>query len=284
MDLEQTLLRYPEQRCETASGVLSWREAGSGEPIVLLHGISSEAASWVLQLQGLEPDFRVIAWNAPGYGSSTPLASETPLATDYASVLGDLVDMLSLERFTLVGHSLGALIAVAYASSSLDRLQRLVLLSPARGYAEADEAERRQKYNRRMDMLERLGPSGLARERSALMVSADAPPRAVAWVARNIRRINPIGYRQAARMLADEDIARYAQRYTQPVAVFSGVADRITPVEKCRLVAGEFEVASYESLPGLGHALYVEDPVRINARLRHQAALQLTSAQWSTDQ
>lgn len=270
---EQAIAALPEHRAAVGEGVVAWREAGSGTPMVLLHGISSGAASWAPQLAGLaDTGLRVIAWDAPGYGASSALATRTPSAADYAHVLAAWVDALGLPRFTLVGHSLGALMAAAYASAHPERVGRLVLMSPARGYAEAGAEEREERFRRRMEMLELLGPEGLARERAAALLSPQAPAEAVAWVARNMRRLHPAGYRQAARMLADDDISRYARGCDMPVAVLCGSADRITPEEKCRAIAGLFRTATFEAVPGPGHALYIEDPARINAILRGHAA------------
>ena len=267
MDYARLLADCPERQCTGRAGTIAYREAGAGPALVLLHGISSGAASWAAQLGGLRDEFRVIAWDAPGYGASSPLAAATPRASNYAEVLADLVDALSLEAFTLVGHSLGALMAAAYAQRFPQRVNRLVLMSPARGYGHADSAERERKLTHRLAMLDRLGPEGLARERASALLSPEAPLDAVSWVAHNMRRIHPEGYRQAARMLADEDIGRYATPCEAPVSVLSGEADTITPVERCRAVAAEFGNANYECMPALGHALYIEDPARINTIL-----------------
>ncbi|EGD01141.1 putative hydrolase, partial [Burkholderia sp. TJI49] len=74
-----TLLgQFPEQRCAAgAAGTIGYREAGAQQagrtlPVVLLHGIGSGAASWVCQLDALGASRRVLAWDAPGYGASTP--------------------------------------------------------------------------------------------------------------------------------------------------------------------------------------------------------------------
>src|SRR5262249_50139981 len=127
----------------------------------------------------------------------------------------------------------------------------------------------------RLGMLERLGPEGMARERTAAMLSPAASPEALAWVAWNTRRLHPAGYAQAARMLAHDALAHYAPRCTASVAVFSGTADGITRVEECRAAAAMFAKASYETIDGVGHALYIEQPARINqilTRLAHDAA------------
>lgn len=265
---EQTLAAYAEQRCLIADGSISWRESGSGSAVVLLHGISSGAASWVDQLSGLQAHARVLAWNAPGYGRSDALLTQTPLASDYARALAQWVDAIHLETFILVGHSLGALMAAAFAGAQPTRVRRLILMSPARGYANATPTERERRYADRITKLERLGPDGMARARAAALLSPSAPADAVDWVAWNMRQLHPGGYRQAVWMLTHDDIGRYANDYAGPVTVLSGIADNITPVERCEAVAAEFAGATYTSVSGLGHALYLEDPVRTNGILQ----------------
>lgn len=90
---------------------------------MLLHGISSGAASWQQQFASLGQNQRLIAWDAPGYGLSDGLNTTQPSAVDFATRLQALVDVLQLESFVLVGHSLGALIASAYASLQAARLK-----------------------------------------------------------------------------------------------------------------------------------------------------------------
>lgn len=267
MNYQQLASVYPERICATASGQVSYREAGSGTAVVLLHGISSGAVSWLGQLAGLKDHRRVIAWNAPGYAATTPLAMGTPSAADYATVLADFVDAMQLERFVLVGHSLGALMATAYAQAHAERLAGLVLLSPARGYGEASQHERDSKLTGRLQRLDTLGLDGMARERATALVSSTAAAPVVAWIGATMRGLNVAGYRQAARMLADDDIGRYAANLDLGVAVRSGDADNITPVAKCQAIADMFAHASYASLAGLGHAFYLEACVQTNQLL-----------------
>ena len=65
--------------------------AGSAaQTVVLLHGISSSAASWLDVALALRPDWRVLAWDAPGYGASTALPQTHPRDTDYAAETSEL--------------------------------------------------------------------------------------------------------------------------------------------------------------------------------------------------
>ena len=69
------------RRIEGGGSVFTCSEAGAGTPLVLLHGIGSAARAFDDQLAGLSDRLHVIAWDAPGYGGSTPLAPESPKAS-----------------------------------------------------------------------------------------------------------------------------------------------------------------------------------------------------------
>ena len=124
-----------------------FREQGSGIPLMLLHGISSGAASWHKQmaLNG----FRVLAWDMPGYGESPMLAVARANAGDYADALAAMLDRAGVWQTVLVGHSLGALVASAFAAKFPDRVIHLVLADAAQGYGNAAPEQREQVWRNR---------------------------------------------------------------------------------------------------------------------------------------
>ncbi|MBS0926809.1 alpha/beta fold hydrolase, partial [Klebsiella michiganensis] len=106
-----------------------FREQGSGTPLTLLHGISSGAASWHKQMA--LPGYRVLAWDMPGYGESPMLATARADAGDYADALARMLDRAGVQKTVLVGHSLGALVAAAFAARYPQRVRYLVLADVA---------------------------------------------------------------------------------------------------------------------------------------------------------
>ena len=261
---EARLSRFPAQRIAAARHTLGYREAGAASrgvalPVVLLHGIGSGAASWVQQLEALGGERHTLAWDAPGYGESTRVAPASPVAADYAAALTDWLDALGVERCVLVGHSLGAIMAGAFAAAHPSRVTGLLLLSPAAGYGAASQAERDSKRAARLALLDELGPEGLAEKRSANMLSAHAGADARAWVRWNMARIVPAGYAQATHLLANADLAADLARYDGRVAVAVGADDTITPPAACERVARAAR-ASLAVVPRAGHAGYVEAP------------------------
>lgn len=264
------LERCPAVPVETAAGVVTVRRSGRGDTnIVLLHGIGSGAASWAWQLEDLAAAFRVTAWNAPGYGGSAPPASDWPGADDYAAVLDALLGALDIERCLLVGHSLGALVAARYAADNPDRVAGLLLADPARGHAHLDEAERRRHLEDRIGRFRRLGAVAHAAERGPGLLSDDASPDQVALIRHNMERLDAEGYLRAARLLSAGDIYRDAARIACPSLVVCGAEDRITPPADCHAVAQAFAGdCPFVTIPGAGHASYIEARARFNEIVR----------------
>ena len=82
---------------EVAGLSVSYRQAGMGAPLVLLHGFLCDSRCWMPQLSGLSDRFRVVAWDAPGAGASSD-APDTFTTTDYARCLAGFLDTTSSRR------------------------------------------------------------------------------------------------------------------------------------------------------------------------------------------
>ncbi len=271
MTPREALARYPLRSTALAGGArVSHRESGHGAAVthVLLHGIGSASGSWVRQLDAAHGKaLRVLAWDAPGYGGSSALAADWPQAGDYAERLWAWLDALGAKApITLVGHSLGALMAARAALQAPQRVQRLVLLAPAAGYGDAEPALREQKLHDRLATLQRLGPQGMAQARAAAMLSPAAPGELVDAVRESMAQVIPAGYTQAARLLAQGTLARDLAQWRGAVAVASGAADGITPPASCQAIAKAAGVA-WNDLGSVGHACPLEAPGQVNALL-----------------
>ena len=275
MPLIDQLRRFATASTTTPQGVVQYRRACSpgysGRVThVLLHGIGSASASWLAQLQcvdrGVASGRQVVAWDAPGYGGSEALAAQAPVAADYAARFWEWIAAMGADAsapFTLVGHSLGALMAASAAVRRPARVARLVLLAPAQGYANASAEVRERKLSERLASLAQLGPAGMAKKRAAAMLSTNASSEQVAFVEYVMAGIQPHGYTQAARMLAGGDVLADLQQLPCPVTIASGSADTVTPPDACQALAQKIE-ASYVSLGAVGHNCALEAAVEVN--------------------
>ncbi|NJN18757.1 MAG: alpha/beta hydrolase [Oscillochloris sp.] len=118
----------PLQRRTTNSGASAYRTSGVGSPVVLLHGWGASSRYWVGAPQFLTAQRTLIAPDLPGFGAGEPPSGPTTLNSMVRHVI-DLADAMGLERFALVGHSLGAGVALLLAAHYPERVDRLALVS-----------------------------------------------------------------------------------------------------------------------------------------------------------
>lgn len=271
--MEQRLqAQFPETLVTVADGSqVAWREAGditSDFAVVMLHGISSGAASWFDVAQVLGRKARVLAWDAPGYGASTALSKSAPSDADYANALAQSLQALGVQRCVLVGHSLGALMAARFAvEAGAACVQQLVLISPAGGYGNPAKAEQRAKVRSgRLSSLAEKGVEGLAAVIDQRLVSANGSETARAWVRWNTARMHASGYAQAVELLCESDLGQAAGKLSMPVQVWVGGEDVVTTPANCQGWAEKLG-APFATLEGAGHASPVEIPQVIADRL-----------------
>ena len=137
-------------------------------PVLFVHSFAGSAAHWEAQMAHLRPTRRVVALDLRGHGQSdSPQTQSAYMVEAMARDIGAAADALGLQRFVLVGHSLGGAVASAYAVAQPQRVAGLVLVgAPGRTPAEqsmpvmtslrADYAKTSEGYWR--SLLEGVGP------------------------------------------------------------------------------------------------------------------------------
>jgi pimeloyl-ACP methyl ester carboxylesterase len=247
----------------------SYLDQGRGPALVLLHGIGSAARSFDRQIAGLASYYRVVAWDAPGYGGSTNLAPGDPTAADYATALAAFLDALGVHACHLLGHSLGCLMAARFAVLNPERVLSLSLCSIAAGHGALPAEERQKLLDQRVNDLAALGPRAMAEKRAPRLLGSAAPPSALERVVDAMGSVQPEGYGQAARMLSTGDIRADVRRFSArlPGQIIYGDGDLITPPARNTEVAAIWPTAAVHVIRGAGHALYLEQPDPFNSIL-----------------
>lgn len=234
-------------------------EAGSGAALLMLHGVGGNAQAWAPVMPMLAAQCRAIAWNAPGYGGSTPFPASVPVVEDYAAAALRLLDALGLERVDVLGHSMGGLIAAKLASIAPHRVARLVLADCSSGHRGYDERKRAQILATRMSQ-DTSDPEAYARTRAPRLLSANARPEQLALAIGMLSRLEQPGFSQGARMVSDADIFAFASQVGADTAVLCGTEDGITPEALNRRIAQAIAGASYWPIEGAGHWSFLEQP------------------------
>lgn len=250
---------FPENTLDLGDVRFSYRTCGQqGPQVVLLHGISSGAASWASCAAHLSDSARVLAWDAPGYGSSTPLSQAAPTAADYAQRLSRLLEALQIDSCVLVGHSLGALMAAAYAQEQASRVKAMLLVSPAIGYGERSDAA--QVRASRLAGLEQ-GIAAMAEKLPGRLLSSDATPAQRQQVRDVALQLHAQGYAQAVEMLCAEDLNRY-QQLPFLTRVYCGEYDAVTTPAQSLDYAERHDL-SFGLIRDAGHACHVEQGAQL---------------------
>jgi pimeloyl-ACP methyl ester carboxylesterase len=251
--------------------VVSVRECGKGPVVVCLHGIGSGAASWLDTAALLASQARFIAWDAPGYGESTPLAPPHPRPPTMQRVCTPCSTHSTSTPACWSATRSAPLRIAAAAGAPGSRIRRLVLVSPAIGYGAPSRAEARAKVRaERLAALDELGIAGMAAQRSGRLVSDKATELARQWVRWNMARLNDRGYRQAVELLCNADLLADLPP-PMSVRVACGALDVVTPPEACEAVSRQCGVP-LELVDDAGHAGYVEQPQAVAALLRESLA------------
>jgi pimeloyl-ACP methyl ester carboxylesterase len=115
------------RRIPGPAGKLAVDDGGKGAPVVFVHSLAGNTGHWAAQLDHLRSSRRAVALDLRGHGRSEP--SKSSYAIDsVAGDVGAVADALGLERFALVGHSMGSGVALAYTGAHPERVDRLLLL------------------------------------------------------------------------------------------------------------------------------------------------------------
>jgi len=102
-----------------------------GRPVLFVHGLGGSSRQWQAQLAHLRPTRRAVALDLRGHGDSEPAGDPSAYTLEgYVADLAAVADAVELERFVLVGHSLGATVALEYAALNPERVAGLLLVDP----------------------------------------------------------------------------------------------------------------------------------------------------------
>lgn len=248
------------------AGGLAYHSFGTGQPLLLIHGLTSSRAAFQRVAEDLASDYRVILVDLPGHGDSPPLVRGEPLTPRaQAHAIGEFLDALNLSAVHVVGNSMGGWVALELAADG--RALSVVGLCPAGLWYPIMSRSRAIELNRRLARLTWKASEALMYVppvREAVFASVlERPYRvdiATAQATLSAQRAAR-GYHEAHDGLLHGSFER-ADRIPSDVAVTVafGDNDRLLPKQTCQLPHLAPAHARWVVLPRVGHAPMWEDP------------------------
>lgn len=250
-------------------GRLYYEAAGSGASVILIHGGNLDRRMWDDQFALLQKQFRVIRYDARGYGRSSPADEPFAAHDDLAALLRGL----RLTRASIIGLSLGGRIAMDFALAHPEMIDRLVLAAPGISggkwagdgdtlwVAEAIAAGRRG---------DSVGVA-LAWLKSAYINSALKPPAQ----AERLRQISVDNARYWMGIVRHQDVEREAKppassrlrELKAPILLLVGGADTPFIMDVARAITTEAPNVRRVDLPGVGHMINLQASERFNTEV-----------------
>jgi pimeloyl-ACP methyl ester carboxylesterase len=253
---------------------LAFERAGSGPPLVLLHGVGHRRQAWGAVLDRLTPHRDVVAVDLPGHGESPPLQATRPVLEEMLGEVFALLDGLGLERPHMAGNSLGGRLALHAAMTG--RAASVTALSPAGFWRD----EREARYPKAMFRVMRVAASRL--QRAAPAMSRTTMGRAVSHGA-VVSKPSRLPAEQAlgdmaAFLAADDALTAVLAQLTPftgkllesvPVTIAWGTRDRLLRPRQILMAKAWLPQARLLPLPGCGHVPMTDDPVLVASVLLH---------------
>jgi len=245
----------------------SYLATGQGQPVVLIHGVGLNKEMWGGQVVGLATNYRVITYDMLGHGASPRPAAGTPLL-GYADQLLELLDHLQLPQATVIGFSMGGLVARAFALHYPERLTSLVVLNSVFNRS----PEQRAGVIARTAQAAEHGPDANAEAALSRWFSREyqaANPAQIAALRETLAGNDPQGYLTTYELFATQDMYRAddLKSLRVPTLVATGELDPGSTPEMARQLADRIPGATVAVLAEQRHMMPVESPRLVNQLL-----------------
>jgi pimeloyl-ACP methyl ester carboxylesterase len=245
--------------CQLTAGGLCYRSEGSGATVVLIHGFQMDLREWDDVAPVVATSRRVVRYDVRGHGRSQ---IRDPLPSTTADLLS-LLDELGIARTTLVGLSMGSTIALDFALTHTQRVDRLILLSPA---VPGITVKNRLEWMQPIIEAVKSGNSQRAAElwwESPLLAQTRQRGAETARYRRVIVDNARVWTLRARPPALDPPAGSRLREIKTPLLVIAGESDDSGSFEVARILAREVADAKLITLTHAGHMLSVEQPADV---------------------
>jgi 3-oxoadipate enol-lactonase len=248
-------------RLKLDDAVLAYDEAGSGSPLLFLHGVGSDRRTWAGQTRRFSAAHVALALDLRGHGGSTAAPASISIerfARDCAALIGHL----GAGPAHVCGLSLGGIVALQLWAERPDLVRSLVLADSWAYHPEAAAG-----LAARLELIDATPLPELAKRRMQAVLGPNAEPGLVGRAVEALAGKDPAAYRRSNEVLWAADMRAVAARVRVPTLVIVGELDAITPPQLSRELVALVPGARLVVIPATGHLSNEESPELFDAAL-----------------
>lgn len=243
---------------QLATGIrVHYAEQGdpASRPLIMLHGLSDSWFSYSLVMPALAERYHVYALDQRGHGDSDRPDTGYAMADMAADVVA-FMDRMGLPQATVVGHSMGSIVATELALAAPERLDALILIGANASWGLPELAE----FLQVIDSLEEPIPAEFVREFQASTAYEPLPDAFMERVVAESLKLPKLVWRAALRGVVTTDYAARLGEIKTPTLVLGGEEDAFCTVEGQRELAARLGNAALKLYPQLAHSPHWERP------------------------
>ena len=248
-----------DKAIELNEGSLFYRDLGSGEPVLLLHGFAEDGAVWEKVAEELGPGLRLLIPDLPGSGRS-PLLAVTTIES-MAVAVKEMLDREGIKRCILIGHSMGGYIALAFAEAYPERLSAFGFFHST---AYADTEEKKAGRLKSIAFIREHGAAPFIRQSTPNLFAPETREENPGLVEDMIDRYH--GFSVDALIACLDTMMRRPDRVSVlarsgvPVLFIIGEKDQVVLPEQALAQVSVPALSSIHILPKSGHMGMLEEP------------------------
>ncbi|MEL7627261.1 MAG: alpha/beta hydrolase [Anaerolineaceae bacterium] len=238
---------------------LYFEDLGKGNPVVLLHGLALNGSIWNEVVKRYRIQARFIVPDLRGHGE-TETGQATGDLDQFADDIFALVNFLQLERFTLVGHSMGGYIALAFASKHPEMLDALIMVT---SNASSDSPEKQETRLKEVRLAEESGMALIAMNMAEKLTKSDEIRQRILPI---LEKTPPEGFANVQRAIASRS-SRFdlLHQLDVPLLAIAGSEDQMMKIESSYDMVSAARHGRAVVLPGVGHMPMLEVPLALGA-------------------
>jgi len=223
---------------------INYSVQGEGKPVILIHGFAEDATIWAEQVNLLKENFRLVVPDIPGSGKSE-MVDQNAGMEDHANCIMAIIDMENISACTMIGHSMGGYIALAFAEKYPEQLNGLGLFHST---TYADSEEKKDARKKSISFIRQYGAAAFVEQTTPNLFSENSKkqnPEVIAALINRYSGFDPlslISYYEA--MINRPDRTEVLKEFSEPVMFIIGEEDKAVPMqhslEQCHIPAVSF--------------------------------------------